>query len=369
MNKSIIFYIPFEFKEKENSAPVLRPVKMIEAFQQLGYNVLVIKGDSKQRKPLIKEIKELILEGEKFEFIYAETATTPIILNDKDHLPRAPFQDFLFFKFLKRQNIPIGVFIRDFYYTHQIYRQSLSLIKYLIGFSFSKLELFMFNCLADCIYTPTQYFHRFIKKNKTLQILTLPPGCNNPSINTTKRKKKKGLNVLYVGGLGPNYRVEEFLEAVSALEFVNMRVCCREEELSKSKNLQKFKECKNIEFIHKTQEELTEEYNACDIAAIPICNDPQDYSFYAIPFKAMEALSYEKPCIVIKDSALDEFFKKFDISWCCKNDKGEYIELLQHILNHQDEIQKKANNCKRAKLKLSWENVAKQVVENLSRSK
>ena len=102
----------------------IRPMKMLEAFQFIGYEVDVIEGDGGKRKESINNIKKRILSGIKYEFLYSESSTMPTLLTEKNHLPIYPCLDFSFFSFCKRYGIPIGLFYRDIYWCFPEYYTS-----------------------------------------------------------------------------------------------------------------------------------------------------------------------------------------------------------------------------------------------------
>ncbi len=60
---NIIFHHPLPLNPNATSASGIRPLKMLEAFRSLGYEVDVISGYSSERKKRIKEIKKKINEG------------------------------------------------------------------------------------------------------------------------------------------------------------------------------------------------------------------------------------------------------------------------------------------------------------------
>ena len=61
--KRMIFHIPMKIDRNRASASQIRPMKMIEAFKECGYEVVVVEGYGKERKRQIKEIKSNILKG------------------------------------------------------------------------------------------------------------------------------------------------------------------------------------------------------------------------------------------------------------------------------------------------------------------
>ena len=68
--KKCIFYLPYKLDKNAASARMLRPRKMIQAFQDIGYDVFVISGVSCERRKLIRTVKHTIRNGEKYDFMY-----------------------------------------------------------------------------------------------------------------------------------------------------------------------------------------------------------------------------------------------------------------------------------------------------------
>lgn len=52
MKKRIIFHIPFKIDKKRLSGTNIRPVKLLNAFKELGYTVDFISGYGEERKKL-----------------------------------------------------------------------------------------------------------------------------------------------------------------------------------------------------------------------------------------------------------------------------------------------------------------------------
>lgn len=80
-------------------------MKMIEAFKECGYEVVVVEGYGKERKRQIKEIKSNILKGVKYDFLYSESSTMPTLLTEKNHLPLYPFLVFHFLRFARNMGL------------------------------------------------------------------------------------------------------------------------------------------------------------------------------------------------------------------------------------------------------------------------
>ncbi|MDR0538095.1 MAG: hypothetical protein LBH04_08685 [Tannerellaceae bacterium] len=91
--KYIIIHFPFKINKNRFSASQLRPLKIINAFINIGYKVDVIEGSGKERRKQIRQIKNDI----KYEFCYSESSTLPTLLTESHHLPTYLFLDFSFF--------------------------------------------------------------------------------------------------------------------------------------------------------------------------------------------------------------------------------------------------------------------------------
>lgn len=50
MSKNIIFHCPFILNPNAISASGIRPIKMLEAFKKLGFEVDVVSGSTSERK-------------------------------------------------------------------------------------------------------------------------------------------------------------------------------------------------------------------------------------------------------------------------------------------------------------------------------
>ena len=114
--KRMIFHIPLKINRERSSASQIRPLKMIEAFKKVGFEVDLVEGYGKERKKQIKKIKKNILDGIEYQFLHCPCSTMPTLLTEKHHFPIYPILDFSFFSFCKKHGIRIGLFYRDIYW-------------------------------------------------------------------------------------------------------------------------------------------------------------------------------------------------------------------------------------------------------------
>ncbi len=111
----IIFHHPLPLDSNARSASGIRPLRMLQAFKDLGCEVDLVTGHAAERKVAIKKIKQNIKNGVTYSFLYAESSTMPTTLTEPHHLPVNPLLDWRFFQFCKTRKIPIGLFYRDIY--------------------------------------------------------------------------------------------------------------------------------------------------------------------------------------------------------------------------------------------------------------
>ncbi len=77
--KKIIFHLPMEIDKNRPSGSQIRPLKILQAFKNIGYKVDIVMGDVKTRKRQIKKIKRNISNGVKYDFLYSESSTMPTV--------------------------------------------------------------------------------------------------------------------------------------------------------------------------------------------------------------------------------------------------------------------------------------------------
>ncbi|MCQ2265379.1 MAG: glycosyl transferase family 1, partial [Bacteroidales bacterium] len=188
----------------------------------IGYQVDVVEGPGCERKRLIKEIKQKIQSGVKYDFLYSESSVMPTLLTESHHFPIYPALDFSFFSFCKKNNIPIGLFYRDIHWRfinkNKGWKQRVA--KY-----FYKYDLKQYAKLLDVLFLPTLRMLPHIPFSFLHQIVELPAGCDIAATET--HTFDSPLQLLYIGGIGGNYDLKTFLEAVKSSPSVHLTLCCR----------------------------------------------------------------------------------------------------------------------------------------------
>lgn len=335
MKKCIIYY-PFNVDENHPSASNIRPVKIIQGFEKLGYSVEVIKGYANERKNAINKLKEKIKNGEIYDFVYMESSTEPTLLTESHHLPIHPFLDYGFLKFCKNRNIKVGLFYRDIHWRFDQYKNSVSLPKRLIAYTFYYYDLLKYKSCIDVLYLPSLHMAKYIPMELNKPILELPSGCEEIAINSCDTEKSAKLSILYVGGLSKElYNIEEMVKAVSRNERFTLDICCRPSEWEANEECYSKYISDRIKVIHKSGKELDETAMKVDLFSLII--EPTPYWEFAMPMKLFSYISYGKPIVGVKNTACGEFIENNNVGYVTECNSEKLNDTLSWIEKNYEE--------------------------------
>lgn len=369
----MIFHIPKRIYYNGNSGFRIRPFKMLNAFEKIGFDVELISGYGKERALKIKKVKLNIKKGIKYNFMYSESSTLPLLLTEQSHLPKYPFLDYKFFYFLRKNGINIGLFYRDIYWRFYEYKKRTKYFKSLVARFFYMYDLYKYNELVNILYLPSLSMYKYFPFELKCRIKELPPGISNNNFYENlshynklipEKFEEEFIKIIYVGGIGPFYNFTVLLDAVNKVNFIKLIICCRKVDWENEK--QKYIKYlnKNIVIIHRNRNELRSIYQKSDIASLFL--EPIEYRNFAMPIKLFEYIEYCKPIIGIKDTAAGDFIKKNDIGWAIKYSKEELLKVLYEIFNNKKTLKRKKENIARILKKHTWENRAKDVIRDLN---
>lgn len=366
--KKIIFHHPLPLNPNATSASGIRPLKMLEAFQDLGYEVFLVTGYVKERKNRIKLLKKSIQSGDKYDFCYSESSTMPTALTEKHHLPSAPFLDFNFFKFLNQEEIPIGLFYRDIYWLFDEYDKSLPKWKSTISKSFYHYDLKQYQKTLTKLYLPSLKMGEYLPIVSSSLFEDLPPGhsSTNKTENNDDTFNKAKLELLYIGGLSNHYQMHKLFNVLSyfSKEEVHFTLCTRKEEWTNMCREYLNPMPENISIVHKSGEELQPLYKKADIAMLFV--KPQEYWEFASPVKLYEYLGEHKPIITTQGTLAGEFAEKNGIGWNIPYKEEDLIQLLNQLLEDPNLLKKMQEETKEVAKKHSWKTRAMQVATDLT---
>ena len=369
MNKRCIFHVPNYIDPQGKSGSQVRPMKIKKAFENIGFQVDFVMGESKARKAAIKKIKHNINNGVRYDFLYSESSTMPTLLTDKNHLPLHPFLDFDFFKFCKKRGIKIGLFYRDMYWKFGEYKQAVPVHQRTITVPMYKYDLKMYNKLLDILYIPSSGVRSYLPECYTPNVVCLPPGAVlNQHILEKRRtyfetRQKGSIKIFYVGGVNGVYDLSLTLKVLKQKPFVNMTICCREKEWEEYKSYYAPYLTERIQIIHKSGEDLQPYYLQ---AAICSCFfEATEYRSMAMPIKLFEYVSYTTPIIATKNTEAGRIMEEHQIGWSLKYEENEFSDFLDKLYENQDVLKEKHLKVVSYLYENTWECRAKKVAVEL----
>lgn len=357
----MIYHVPYPLKSDANTGSGLRPMRMLEAFRSLGYDVEVVSGESKDRRKIIKGLKTRISAGESFDFLYSESHTMPTALTDKDHLPRHPFMDITFMRFCRRNGIKVGLFYRDVYWRFPAYKEAVGLGFRLITKTLYNFDLLAYKTALDKLYLPSLGMGKFVPHFPADRQEALPPGGE---LHDADAEESEGIHLFYVGGLGGYYKMHDCVAAVANSKNTYLTICTREDEWRQVADSYSDIMNERIRVVHKSGDELIPFYAASDICMLFI--EPSIYRSFAAPIKFAEYIGFGKPVIVNEGTNVSEFVQANGNGWTIPFDQEALTTLLDDLAENPEKIAHVTDTTLRIRTDNTWAARARQVARQLT---
>lgn len=375
--KRCIYHVPFYVDSNWISASHIRPIKMLEAFKRLGYEVDIVMGYASERKRQIKEIKDKIKSGVKYDFLYSESSTMPTLLTEKHHLPIYPFLDFGFMKYCKRQHIKIGLFYRDIYWKFDDYKEKVSILKRSFATLLYEYDLRKYAKLLDVLYVPSLRESKYLEEYGLNSILrTLPPGTD-VYLDSDREKNEtylggvnnndveRKIELIYVGGIGGVYDLKNILDTAIDFPSITYNICVRERDWDIVKvEYAKYHNQENVRVHHVSGSDLESLLDKADIAFTTISNDL--YYEMSLPYKLFEYIAHSIPVIGPEGTAIGDFIETNDCGWTVDVETDKIKKLIMDLSSNPKDILDKSKKAFIAAKENTWLDRAKQVEDDLS---
>ncbi|MBH0164080.1 glycosyltransferase [Fictibacillus sp. 7GRE50] len=366
--KKVIVYYPFKTRE-QTSGSAVRPAKLLEAFYEAGrkhlFEVVPIIGETHERKEKLESFYKNT-KPEDVLFCYMENATIPYWLTDSNHIPKHPLMDIKFFSFLKKNNIPLGIFYRDIYWKFDEF-YPLTGPKRAIMRTIFKMELSVYKKYADVIFLPSPYMNKYVGIDSQ-PVISLPPGGVDKVLPTVPNNEP--IQAVYVGGINQRYGIYDVLEAFDTMNKDELKIklilVCREAEFKVMK--EHFTPYVNqpwLKLMHAHGEQLAQIYKEADFGIVPIKKDT--YNNFAVAVKQFEYISYGLPIIATNCDAQRDLVESGNYGIIVDDNPASIKEGLEKMLD-QDTRQQLRNNAVHAlRTENLWLHRAETIIEELSR--
>jgi glycosyltransferase involved in cell wall biosynthesis len=358
---AMIFHVAFRLSHEPRKASELRPVRMLEAFEQLGYEVLEVSGTHRDRQNKIRSLRRRIKNGLKVDFVYSEAATAPTGIGEPVTFSTSFTRDISFLKFCQRKGIPVGLFYRDLYWCFPIYTETVSWPLSALLRGLFRWDLRRYRAAEFRIYLPSLKMAEYLPIIRRERVRALPPGGEFHSALAAHSTDE--LRLLYVGGLGSNYRLHATIAEIATRDEVSLTLCVPKQQWLEREAEYRTSLGQNISLVHKSGLELEQLYKQVDVCLLAV--EPIAYWGFAAPVKLFEYISYGKPIIASNGTFSGGFVVDNDLGWSVDYGSGQLGALIDTLQNDRSELTRVARRVREARLQHTWVARASNVVADL----
>ncbi len=375
----MIFHVAYRLDPEAKSASGIRPLKMRRAFEAIGYRVIEISGRHPERREQMRRVRQQVRGGLRVDFVYSENATSPTGLGEPVTSATSLTRDIKFLRFCRRSGIPVGLFYRDIYWNFPIYTEVLRWPMYSILRALHRRDLRGYRRAGIDIYLPSMEMAEWVPIIDRARFRELPPGCEirdpdpasgaaagDPAGNdpATGGADRTDLRLIYVGGLGDNYRLHESVRAIAGREGVSLTICTREAEWQQREPEYRELMAPNIRVVHRSGEGLRELYDEANAALLAV--DPILYWTFAVPVKLFEYLGHGKPVLASDGSFSGRFVREQGVGWTVPYGSEAFGELLDRLVADPAELERVAERVREVRHEHTWEARARRVAADLA---
>lgn len=351
-----ILYINYIDSGTLQSGSSVRPTRILQAFKESGQEIVTLTGNQmgKERKEKVRELLKQI-KTNKPDICYIESPVHPIYR----HCDRNLIQQ------LKKNGVPTGFFLRDFYakFRKDFPRRKNSIFNYLKDLYWDYLQRKTYKVLKNCsiVYLPSEEAKSLFDFNDMRQ---LPPAGEN----RLPQKKDYTHTCIYVGGWGGHYDNHFLMEAFSKLHeedsSYRLILVCREAEWKAFDD--PYKNAEWLEVHHTSGDGLIPLYKKASVGLM-IPRLDYRYSHFAVSVKTFEYMSYGLPIVTINSTAMGKIVRREEIGFAVNHSVKEFNEAIKAVTGSQEKYSYYADNVKNALLNRHlWKHRVEQVVKDLS---
>lgn len=358
---SMIFHVPFVLDPKAKTASGIRPTKLRQAFEAIGFKVYEVSGRHAQRRQQINALKQRIKNGLEISFVYSEAATSPTGLGEPVTRSTSFTRDIRFLRFCRRQGIAVGLFYRDIYWQFPEYEAQVGWLIARVLRSRYRADLRGYESAVDRIYLPSQKMASYLPPANRPQTKPLPPGLD---VRESDSPDTSGISLLFVGGLGAYYRLHEAVVGVAQSEQGRLTVCAPEAQWSAVEPEYRELLTPRVNVVHASGDELEAHYADANLGALFM--EPIEYREFAVPMKMFEYLGHGKPVVATEGTLVGEFVEQHGIGWTLPYDAAALSALLDRLDTNRDELAERVAQVRAVRAEHTWESRAREVAHDLS---
>lgn len=356
--RRMVFHAPYPLDPAPTSASRQRPNKMLAAFAENGHQVHRITGTPFQRALAYRDVRRRVAAGQTLDFLYSENSTQPNVLASSLKRGIAPLLEARILWYCDRHGIPFGQFYRDVYW--RFAEQQASVPQ-------PRLLLMQLAYRADLLALRFSRAHLFLPSLPMAPIVpfaanrssALPPGApvhDSPS--------PRGLELLYVGGVGSGYALDEGLRALQQVEQATLTMVVRPDEWATHRARYEPLLSDRVTVLHAGSDELQEIYDRASACLLLVA--PDGYRRFAVPLKLYEYLGYGKPTLASQGTLAGDLVEEMGTGFTVPNSAEDITALLQRLAADPSLLESAAERARAARLQHTWAMRARTVADVLT---
>lgn len=363
MSRTMLFHAPYPLSGGIGSA--VRPVRMRQAFEDLGYEVVEVTGHGADRRRATRQLARDLARGRRIDFAYGENHTMPTVLTEPHHLPTHPLVDLRLLPLLRRHGIPTGLFYRDVYWRYPEYRERVGRAVAAGTRTLYHAELLAYGRWLDRVYLPSEQIARVVPHLRPDQTRALPPGGT-----VVDQPRVPGpFTILYVGNVGAYYRMDALLEAIDATPDVHLLLCTPQDSWATARpGLERWLGPR-VEVVHERGEGLLPLFARADVCSLLV--EPSEYRDFASPVKLYEYLGHGKPVLASAGTLAGQVVQDAGLGWQVGYDATQVGALLARLLGEWErpgggEVGTVTEAVRAARHQHTWAARAQEVADDLT---
>lgn len=363
--RRMVFHAPYPLNRQATSASGIRPVRMRDAFEELGYEVWEVTGHAAERTTAARKVRDALARGIVFDFCYSESSTMPTSMTEPHHLPTHPLLDLALLRSLHAHGTRVGLFYRDVYWAFDGYGEGLNPAKKQAALAAYRWDLQGYRASVDVLYLPSMKMAPHVPVSG-LEMRALPPGHDMPALGEVPTS---GVHLFYVGALGAHYRLGVLMQAVQEVAAqgldVSLTVCTHEAGWEKVRDEYEHLVGGPVRVVHAAGAELQQYYGSSNVATLYV--EPSEYRVFAAPVKLYEYVGQAHPILASSGTLTGDFVEQNDFGWTIPYELADATALLRRLAEDPSLVAAKREQLVARRGEHSWLQRARQVADELGR--
>lgn len=361
----MVFHAPYPLGERAGSGSGVRPVRMREAFTEIGCEVIEVTGWGRERVRAVRDLSRRLADGLRVDFAYGENSTMPTLLTQPHHLPTHPVVDLRLLRLLRRHRVPTSIFYRDIYWAFPEYTERVHPVVAAGTRTLYHAELVAYGRWLDRVYLPSLPIADYVPHLRPEQVAALPPGGRIVDAQVSQGETTSSeLTVLYVGNLSSYYQMTEMVGAVAQTDGVRMILCTPEESWAAVRADYAHLLGDRIEVVHRHGDGLRELFERADVCSLVV--EPSEYRDFAAPVKLYEYLGYGKPVLASARTLAGETVADGDLGWAVPYAREELVGILTQLRDDAAQVRAATERVRAARPDHTWAARAATVRDDLA---